>query len=122
MAGIVITGIENIDEEEDYEKIKKERVRRLRETTLNSNKRAIEEKKQEDEAKKNATANRQNQTSVEVQNTPNGTKTTTTTSSTDGSKTTETVETSGGGKDDDPFTEEVEGADNESDKPKDPPV
>jgi hypothetical protein len=116
MAGIVITGIENIDEEEDYDRIEKERVRRLRESTLNDNKAAIEQKKLEDEAKKNAAANRQNQTSVQVTSTPNGTKTTTTTTSTDGTKTTETVETSGG-VDDDPFTEEVEGADDVSDSP-----
>lgn len=99
MAGIVITGIENIDEEPDYEKLAKERAARLREDRLRRTRAIINENQEVVQ-----------QTSVEVQNTPKGTKTKTTTS-TDGIKKTETVETDVNEVEESKEQKEIEGFD-----------
>lgn len=114
MPGIIISQIENIDEEPDYDKLAAERARRLREKRLGVNKEAIELKKKEDAEKQQAEINR-SRTSVNVTNTSNGTVTTTTTTSPNGTTSTETVTTTNS---DDPFTDEVETAE---DTPVNPP-
>lgn len=110
MPGIVITGIENIDEEPDYEKLERERAARLREDRLRRTQNvrgreaqvnqqlqsedAIRQQQLRDER---ARQQQQQQTSVQVTNTPNGTTQTTTTTSTNGTTTTTTTSSTSGG-------------------------
>lgn len=88
MSGIIITEMENIDEELSEQELERLNFKKLREAKLKENRKIIEEREKENAQKEN----KKKQTEVNVQTTPNGTVTTRVTSEDDGTKTTETEE------------------------------
>lgn len=88
MSGIIITEMENIDEELSEKELERLNFKKLRETKQRERAKEIEAAKKADEQKQNT----QKQTGVSVKNTPNGTVTTKIKTEEDGSKTEETEE------------------------------
>lgn len=88
MSGIIITEMENIDEELSEKELERLNFKKLREAKQTERAKKIEADKKADEQKQNT----QKQTGVSVTNTPNGTVTTKIKTEEDGSKTEETEE------------------------------
>ncbi len=88
MSGIIITEMENIDEELSEKELERLNFKKLREAKQREYAKQIEERNKQNEQKQNT----QNQTGVSVTNTPNGTVTNKIKREEDGSKTEETEE------------------------------